>query len=170
MNMKKQSNDIQKDALFDFAGFEFKAPKPKKKAEPRPINTAPINQPSPKKELPPPPKIFFDPNARIKLKVEEGNQKRIWDYLEANASDVLVEKINAGHKTMKGCWKYITGEAQKQAVSGCACIDDDTVFGWGIHYFEEDEIKEDKPKPKQLNLSLKAPAKKRKARSKKVAK
>ena len=36
---------------------------------------------------------------------------------------------------------YIISEARKAAVGNCACIDDTTVFGWAIHFFEEDEIK-----------------------------
>lgn len=30
---------------------------------------------------------------------------------------------------------------KKQAKSNCACIDDDTVFGWAVHYYDEDDIK-----------------------------
>lgn len=77
---------------------------------------------------------------KLNLKANNGNQKRVLDYLEANASNVLAEKINAGKKTMAQCWSYITAEAKKQAVGGCACIDDSTVFGWAIHFFEEESI------------------------------
>ena len=40
--------------------------------------------------------------------------------------------------------KYATQEARKMAEKGsqCACIEDDVVFGWAIHYFEEDGIEE----------------------------
>ncbi len=79
---------------------------------------------------------------KINLTANNANEQRVLDYLEANASDVLAEKINAGKKTLKGFFKYATGEAQKLAVNGCACVEDQTVFGWAIHYFEEDEIKE----------------------------
>lgn len=67
---------------------------------------------------------------KLNLKANDSNQKRVLDYLEANASDVLAEKINTGKKTLAQCWSYITAEAKKQAVKGCACIDDSTVFGW----------------------------------------
>lgn len=77
---------------------------------------------------------------KLNLKANNDNQKRVLDYLEANASNVLAEKINAGKKTMAQCWSYITAEAKKQAVGGCACIDDSTVFGWAIHFFEEESI------------------------------
>ena len=81
-------------------------------------------------------------------------QQRIKEYLEQNASDVLAEKINNGvkvekdgktlisKKTLDGFMKYATEEARKLAEKGasCACIEDSVVFGWAIHYFEEDSI------------------------------
>lgn len=79
---------------------------------------------------------------KINLTANNANEQRVLDYLEANASDVLAEKINGGKKTLNGFFAYARGEAQKLAVNGCACVEDQTVFGWAIHYFEEDEIKE----------------------------
>ena len=79
---------------------------------------------------------------KLKLKAENANEQRVLVYLEENASDVLVEKINSGNKTLKGFFGYASGEAKKLAVNGCACIEDKTVFGWAVHYFEEEEIKE----------------------------
>lgn len=79
---------------------------------------------------------------KLNLKAENANEQRVLDYLEANASDVLAEKINDGNKTLKGFFAYARGEAQKLAVNGCACVEDRTVFGWAIHYFEEEDIKE----------------------------
>jgi hypothetical protein len=76
------------------------------------------------------------------LTAEGAAQKRILDYINENASEALTEKINSGKKTMAGCFDYIKNEAKKQAVKGCACIEDQEVYGWAIHYFEEDAIKE----------------------------
>ncbi len=81
-------------------------------------------------------------------------QTRIKEYLELNASDTLAEKINNGviiekegkallnKKDLNSFMKYACDEARKQADKGAtsACIDDATVFGWAIHYFEEDII------------------------------
>lgn len=67
-----------------------------------------------------------------------GAQKIVIDYLEAEASDMLVEKINKCQKTMDDCWKYITGMAKKRAQNNCACISDQEVFGWAVHFFEEE--------------------------------
>ena len=45
-------------------------------------------------------------------------------------------------KTLAGFMKFACDEAKKQAEKGAssACIDDDTVYGWAVHYFEEDSI------------------------------
>ena len=83
---------------------------------------------------------------KINLTANNANEQRVLDYLEANASDVLAEKINTGKKTLKGIFEYASGEAQQTSVNGCACIDDQTVFGWAIHYFEEEAITEPAPR------------------------
>lgn len=81
-------------------------------------------------------------------------QQLIKEYLENNASSTLAEKINSGtivekdgnmlinRKTLDGFMKYATDEARKLAEKGAnsACVEDEVVFGWAIHYFEEDEI------------------------------
>lgn len=76
----------------------------------------------------------------LKLKAESKQQELVLNYLEKNASAVLAEKINTGTKTLQQCWNYITKQAKKLAVKGCACIEDQTVYGWAVHFFEEDGI------------------------------
>ena len=76
----------------------------------------------------------------LNLEAKTNNEKIVLDYLDKNASYTLAEKINNGKKTLSQCWSYIVSEAKKQATNGCACIDDATVFGWAIHFFEEDSI------------------------------
>ena len=92
--------------------------------------------------------------SRITIEAKTAAEKRIKEYLEENASEVLIAKINRGAPTMKdgkvlisrktfeGFMQYATEEARKVAEQGarCACIEDDVVFGWAIHYFEEDSI------------------------------
>ncbi len=91
-----------------------------------------------------------------KITIEAGNaaEQRIKAYLEQNASEVLIAKINRGvpimkdgkvlisKKTFADFMRYATDEARKVAEQGarCACIEDEVVFGWAIHYFEEDSI------------------------------
>lgn len=81
-------------------------------------------------------------------------QKRIKEYLENNVSETLAEKINNGVKIVKddktllnkkdldSFWSYATEEARKISKQGArgAFVDDNTVFCWAIHYFEEDSI------------------------------
>jgi len=76
----------------------------------------------------------------INLKAKTNNEEIILAYLNENASPMLVERINAGNKTLAQCWNYIMAEARKQATNGCACIEDKVVYGWATHFFEEDDI------------------------------
>lgn len=89
----------------------------------------------------------------MKLNLEAKNppQQRIKDYLEQSASTSLADKINNGtptqdnlinKKTLDGFMKYATEEARRLAEKGsmCACVEDSVVFGWAVHYFEEESI------------------------------
>lgn len=110
----------------------------------------------------------------IELNLTTANKQEelVKAYLQENASQTLADKINNGtpfekdgkplrnKKTLSGFMKYACDEARKLAEKEAtsACIDSDTVFGWAIHYFEEDSIEgtlytldgeEYKPAPKQ---------------------
>lgn len=90
----------------------------------------------------------------LNLTATTNSQKRVLAYLKENTSEALAEKINKGtpftkdgktlinKKTLDGFMKYANGEAKKLAEKGerDACIEDEEVFGWAIHYFEEDSI------------------------------
>ena len=81
-------------------------------------------------------------------------EKALKEYLEQTVSEVLADKINNGvpvekdgkklisKKALTGFMEYATEEARKQAAKGAtwACLHSDIVFGWAIHYFEEDSI------------------------------
>ena len=91
---------------------------------------------------------------RLNLETKTKEQELIKAYLEENASETLVEKINNGtpfekdgksfinKKTLDGFMKYASSEARKLASKGAnsACVEDKVVYGWAIHYFEEDSI------------------------------
>lgn len=91
---------------------------------------------------------------KINLEAKGNEQILLLRYLEENASDVLVEKINNGvtikkdgttllmKKDLTGFMKYALAEAKKVAEKGAtgACIEDKVVYGWLMHYFEEDDI------------------------------
>ena len=91
---------------------------------------------------------------KLNLQAVTKEEQKVKAYLEANASEVLAEKINNGvriqkdgktlinKKTLAGFMRYACDEAKKQAEKGAssACINDETVYGWAVHYFEEDSI------------------------------
>ena len=88
----------------------------------------------------------------LNLTAKGTEQELIKKYLEENASETLAEKINNGvriekdgktlinKKSLDGFMKYATDEAKKLAEKGAssACVRSDVVFGWAIHYFEEE--------------------------------
>lgn len=90
----------------------------------------------------------------LNLTAQNKQEELILNYLQNNASETLADKINNGtpfekdgkpllnKKTLVGFMKYACDEARKLAEKGAnsACIDDATVYGWAIHYFEEESI------------------------------
>lgn len=92
----------------------------------------------------------------LNLTATNRQEELVKDYLKNNVSETLAEKINNGvkivkdsktlfnKKTLSGFMKYACVEARKQAEKGAnsACVEDATVFGWAVHYFEEDSIEE----------------------------
>lgn len=92
----------------------------------------------------------------IKLNLEPSNEEEtiIKQYLEEHVSEVLADKINNGvqiekdnkqlinRKDLSGFMNFALKEAKNLASKNAigACILDSTVYGWAIHYFEEDSI------------------------------
>ena len=91
---------------------------------------------------------------KLNLEAKNDAEKKLLEYLENNASEALAEKINNGtpyekngknlinKKDLESFLSYANDEARKLAEKGknYACIEDQTVFDWAIHYFEEDTI------------------------------
>lgn len=91
---------------------------------------------------------------KLNLETKTKEQELILEYLEKHASNSLRDKINNGvrinkegielvnRKTLDGFFSYATAEAKKLADKGAnsACVRDEVVYGWAIHYFEEDSI------------------------------
>ena len=91
---------------------------------------------------------------KLNLEAKNDAEKKLLEYLENNASEALANKINNGtphekdgknlinKKDLVGFLNYANDEARKLAEKGknYACIEDQTVFGWTMHYFEEDTI------------------------------
>lgn len=78
-----------------------------------------------------------DKNGKTNKKAD-GAAERIRAYFEANASDDLKRRVAAEGKTAAGALAYAKEQARKLAVGGCACVDDETVYGWAMHYFEDE--------------------------------
>ena len=115
---------------------------------------------------------------KLNLETNSREQELVKAYLEENASETLAEKINIGtpfekdgktfinKKTLDGFMKYASDEARKLASKGAnsACVEDKVVYGWAVHYFEEDSIEgtlfnadgtEYKPAPKSAPTKVK---------------
>ncbi len=73
-------------------------------------------------------------------------QNRIREYIIANASPELSEKILASKKNIPDCFLFVLNTIQEEYVklkgrtSGGYAVPDAKVYGLAIHYFEEDEI------------------------------
>ena len=119
---------------------------------------------------------------KLNLTPQNKQEELILNYLQNNASETLADKINNGtpfekdgnpllnKKTLSGFMKYACDEARNLAEKGAtsACIDDATVYGWAVHYFEEESIEgtlytldgeEYKPAPKKAATSKPATVK-----------
>ena len=115
---------------------------------------------------------------RLNLETKTKEQELIKAYLEENASEIISDKINNGtpfekdgktfinKKTLDGFMKYASDEARKLASKGAnsACVEDKVVYGWAVHYFEENSIEgtlfnadgtEYKPAPKSAPTKVK---------------
>ena len=93
---------------------------------------------------------------KLNLTATDSGQAKVLAYLQENASETLAEKINNGtpfekngkplinKKTLAGFMKYACEEARKTVENGSssACIEDSVVYGWAVHYFEEESIEE----------------------------
>lgn len=67
----------------------------------------------------------------------------IKDHLDKMAKQdfAFAERYKNEKKSLDDCVKYIMGEAKKKAKGGCAAIEDAVVYGWAVHYYQEDNIK-----------------------------
>ena len=53
----------------------------------------------------------------------------------------IKSNLEKENKSLKEMWNYICGEAKKLADNNCACVTDETVYEWAVHYYDEDNIK-----------------------------
>lgn len=123
---------------------------------------------------------------KLNLEAKTKEHELVKAFLEENASKVLAGKINSGvciekdgktlinKKTLDGFMKYASSEARKLASKGAnsACVEDKVVYGWAVHYFEEDSIEgtlyyedgsEYKPAPKVADKPVVKPVQQKKS-------
>lgn len=63
-------------------------------------------------------------------------------YLDKMAQQdfAFAERYKSEKKSLDQCCKYIMSEAKKQAKNGCAAVEDSIVYGWAVHYYQEDDV------------------------------
>ena len=77
----------------------------------------------------------------MKLEAKTPTERRLKEYLDANASEALREKIAAlpdgARFNLGAAWTFCTGEARKKLNSRSGYLEDEVVFGWLVHYYED---------------------------------
>lgn len=66
----------------------------------------------------------------------------IKNYLDNRAREdsLFAETYKKANKSIKECCRYIISRARKLGGTAVA-VDDATVYGWAVHYYDEDNIK-----------------------------
>ena len=57
-----------------------------------------------------------------------------------NFETVIKDYLDNANKSIKECCRYIISRARKMGGTAVA-VDDATVYGWAVHYYDEDNIK-----------------------------
>lgn len=88
-------------------------------------------------------------------------QDTIKAYLDKRASEDSLFAVTYAkkNKNIKDCCSYITGRAKKMQSGGCAVISHEEVFGWAVHYYDEDDIKVEKTSNMRSEVKTSAPKK-----------
>lgn len=90
-------------------------------------------------------------------------EQQLKDYLDNYAANdpIFALKYMSSGKTLAGCVAFVTKQAQKAATGSRSYFaSDNEVFGWAVHYFDEDSINEEKSKPVADVVTSRAPKKK----------
>ena len=64
---------------------------------------------------------------------------RIFKYLMSIPG--MDEKMRNPKKSITDMWQFVESNARKQATGNTACIEDEVVYGWAVHYYDEDDPK-----------------------------
>jgi len=82
-----------------------------------------------------------------KLVHKNKSVQKVLNYVKSQAEidNKLADRILLDTKTADKMWDYIVAQARKLAINNSAMVEDDTVYGWALHYFiEEDKAVETK--------------------------
>lgn len=72
---------------------------------------------------------------KLSEEIKDSALLKVVEYLLSRKD--MNEKYLNEEKTLKQMVEYIRSEAKKKASNGIAMIEDDEVYGWAIHYFDE---------------------------------
>ena len=90
------------------------------------------------------------------MKTSNAFKETIKAYLDKRASEdeLFAVTYKKENKNLDECCNYVAKCAKD---GGCAGYSDDEVFGWAVHYYDEDDIKNIKPinVPQGLHISRK---------------
>lgn len=72
-------------------------------------------------------------------------KKVIKDYLDQRAQidELFAEAYAKPNKSIDECLEFIMGEARTLG-GNVVCVPDDVVFGWAVHYYDEDDLEVEK--------------------------
>lgn len=72
------------------------------------------------------------------MTLQEYLEKKLGEMAQQDAN--FRERYEDKLKSIKNCLLYITQQAHKQAVNGCAAISDDDVLQLAVHYYQEKDV------------------------------
>ena len=77
--------------------------------------------------------------------------RTIAEYLNGRAmTDLLfAPNLQKPHKNIEECILYILSEVQR---SGCNSFADEEIYSMAVHYYDEDDVEEDKERIKELQM------------------
>ena len=75
----------------------------------------------------------------MKLEAKTPTETRLKTYLDENASAALREKIAAlpDRFNLDAAWRFVQAEARKALKNHSGFLEDEVVFGWLVHYYED---------------------------------
>lgn len=62
----------------------------------------------------------------------------------------FAERYKDEKKSLDECIKYIFSQAEKKKSGNCAAIEDSVVYGWAVHYYQEEKIEIKKTNVKKV--------------------